>query len=568
MNAQTSIDRAPATAFDDGKSRAEADINRWAELKSANERPMHERMWEDIARLIRPQRGGFTQTDPAGRTLEKPLSSAPIHAHGNFAAGLYGTLTNPANQWCGLATNDPDDLTNHEHALWLDTVTSRVLASFQPSVSTFYTAAQQVYGDIAAFGNAAQYDEILEDERKILDITLSLAEIVMEIDAFGRVVEVVRRFMLTPVQAMGMFKRDDDRLPEKLRELAIKGDMTRIAFYHRVGRNEEFRKGRLGPAGKRWYSRYSTECDCTLIRVRGYDEMPFYAPRWDVDTGHTYGTGPAFAALASARLHNRMTDATIRAAQRAADPTIMAPDRGDWPLNGKILPGQVVYGAMNLQGKPMLQPLDVAGRLQLTLQERQEVMQEIRDAFHYTLMNLAGRTGMTATEVMAITEERQRLWAPHQGRVQEEYLAPKVARRFALLWKAGQIPPPPKGLAGKELTVIYKSAAAAAQRSVEGNAVLRILQDITPLAQISPDAAQRLADRLDPDGALEILMEARGAPAKLIRSREDADARTEARAQQQQAAQTAQMMQAGAGMVKDLAGAQAQMAPQGQGAAA
>lgn len=555
-------------AFEDGKTSAERDIARWAELKTANGRPMHERMWGEISRLMRPQRGGFGNTDPAGRILEKPLSSAPILAHNNFAAGLYGTLTNPANKWCVLGTNDPDDLKIHEHRLWLDTASARVLASFQPSVSTFYTAAQQIYGDIAAFGNAAQYDEILPEERKILDITISLAEIVMDIDAFGRVTEVVRRFMLTPEQALSMFRHADDQLPPKLRDLAEKGDRTRYAFYQRIGRNETFRKGRLGPAGKRWYSRYSTECDSALIRVRGFEEMPFYAPRWDVDTGHIYGTGPAFAALASARLHNRMTDAVIRAAQRAADPTILAPDRGDWPLNGTIQPGKVVYGAMNLQGKAMLEPLDVSGRLQLTLQERQEVMQEIRDAFHYSLMNLAGRTGMTATEVMAITEERQRLWAPHQGRVQEEYLAPKVARRFAMLWKAGQIPPPPKGLQGKELQVIYKSAAAAAQRSVEGNAVLRILQDLAPLAQMSPEAAQRLSDRLDPDGALEILIDARGAPAALVRSREEADARTEARQQQQAQAQAMQTMQAGTGMVKDLAGAQAQMAGHGQGAAA
>lgn len=559
MNALT-----PAAAFEGGKTTAEGDIARWTELKT--ERQQHEQLWTDIARLIRPQRGGFGLTDPAGRQMEKPLSSAPIHAHGNFAAGLYGTLTNPANRWCGLATNDPDDMKVHENALWLDTASNRVLASFQPSVSTFYTAAQQVYGDIAAFGNAAQFDELQTAERRILDVTISLAEICYDIDAFGLVVEVVRRFMLTAEQAIGMFREPDDRLPKKLTEMAEKGDRTRMAFYQRIGRNDAFRPGRLGAAGKRWYSRYSTECDTALIRVKGYDEMPFYAPRWDVDTGHTYGTGPAFAALASTRLHNRMTDATIRAAQRAADPTILAPDRGDWPLNGKILPGQVVYGAMNLRGEAMLQPLDVAGRLQLTLQERQEVMQEIRDAFHYTLMNLAGRTGMTATEVMAITEERQRLWAPHQGRLQEEYLARKVARRFAMLWKAGQIPPPPEGLKGKELTVVYKSAAAAAQQSFEGNAALRILQDIAPLAQISPAAAERLGDRLDPDGMLEVLMQARGAPASLLRSREDADALAEGRNQQKAAAQTVGTMQAGAGMLKDLAGAQAQMAPQGAAA--
>ena len=113
------------------------------------------------------------------------------------------------------------------------------------------------------------------------------------------------------------------------------------------------------------------------------------------------------------------------------------------------------------------------------------------------------------------------------------------------------------------MQVVYLSAAAAAQRSVEGNAVLRILQDITPLAQISPAAAERLGDRLDPDGALEILIEARGAPARLIRSREDADAIAQGRAQAQQQMQAMAAMKDGTGMVKDLAGAGAALGGQG-----
>ncbi|MDZ7919977.1 portal protein [Rhodoferax sp.] len=419
---------------------------------------------------------------------------------------------------------------------------------------------QQIYADVAAFGNAAQYDEVITAERRILDVTVSLSEIVYDIDGHGRVCDVVRRFMLTPQQAVDMFQGASS-LPPKLVDMAEKQDRTKYAFFHRVGKNSMYSKGKLGPAGKAWFSRYSCEIDCTLIRVSGYDDMPFYAPRWDVDTGHIYGTGPAFNALASARVHNRMTDATIRAAQRAADPTILAPDKGDWPLNGLIQPGKVVYGAINpMNGQTMLRPLDVTGGFNLTLQERQNVMEEIRDAFHYSLMSLSGRTGMTATEVMAITEERQRLWAPHQGRLQEEYLAPKFARRFQLLFKAGQLRPPPPGLAGKELRVTYRSAAAAAQRSTEGNVALRILQDIAPLAQMSPEAAQRLADRLDPDGTLEVLMDARGAPARMMRSREDADARAQARAEAQQQIQQMQAMQQGAGVIKDMAGAEAALA--------
>lgn len=531
---------------------------RWSEMKK--DRAPHEATWEDIARLIRPQRGGFMQPNSAERVLEKPLSSAPIMAQSNFAAGLYGTLTNPANRWFGFRTNDPD-LNAHQPArLWMDKVTDRVLASFMPGISPFYSATTEAFSDLSAFGNAAQYDELVTAEKKILDVTISLAEICYDIDGWGRICEVVRKFYLKPAAALRMFGAD--ALPKKFAEQASAGAQDKHVFYHHVTPNDAFQPGRIGPKGKRWLSRYTTECERCLVREAGYDEMPFYAPRWEVDSGQIYGIGPGYVALASTRVHHQMEMATIRAAQRAADPTLLAPDRSDWPLNGKIRPGQVVYGGLNMQGNQMLRPLDITGQINLTLQDRQLKMEEIKDAFHYSLMSLAGRTGMTATEVMTITEERQRLWAPHQGRVQQEFLAPKISRRFALLWRAGQIPPPPDGMAGAALEVVYQSAAAAAQRSVEGNAALRVIQDLAPLMQIEP----RIADRIDPDGLIEVLGDARGAPAKMFRSREDADALAQQRDQMQQMAATMGAMQQGAGALKDAASAAQALQPaQGQG---
>lgn len=540
--------RTQHPAFDEAERR-------WGEMKT--DRAQDERDWADIARLFRPQRGGFGQDNPAIRTDDKPLSSAPIFAQSNFAAGLYGTLTNPANRWFGLRTNDSDLNDWHAAKSWLDIASERVLASFSPAVSPFYTAATQVFQDLSAFGNAAQYDEVVAEERKILDVTISLAEVCFDIDGFGRVCEVVRRFHLKPHAAIAMF--GEDALPAKLGELARKGDQGLIVFFHHVVKNASWRPGMLGVKGKAWVSRYTCEAERSLVRIAGYADMPFFAPRWEVDTGRIYGVGPGFVALASARAHLRMDEATLRAAQRAADPPILAPDRSDWNLNGVIRPGHTIYGGLNIRGQHMLRPLEIAGAFNLTLQEKQQKMEEIRDAFHYTLMNLAGRTGMTATEVMAITEERQRLWAPHQGRVQEEFLAPKIARRFGLLWRAGQMPPPPPELSGAELQVEYLSAAAAAQRSVEGNAALRILQDIGPLIQIKP----RLAERIDEDGLLEVLADARGAPARMFRSREAADQLQAQRQQQEQAMMAMQMAQAGAGAAKDAAGAAQAMAGAG-----
>jgi len=531
----------PIALLDD--SRARTAIDRWHELKQ--ERSHHEQQWESIAKLIRPQRGQFSSADLTGRRFDQPLSSAPLVAQSNFASGLYGTLTNPANRWLSMSLSDPDLTNHHSVREWTDLVSDRVLASFRPSVSSFYSSTIQIFSDLAAFGNGAQYDEVRRSEQKILDVTLSLAEVVVSIDAFGRVVEVVRKFHLTPRAIVDMF----GAAPARVHDMAAKGATTKVACFHHVFKNMDWQKGRLGPKGKRWSSIYAIEEGRAVLRERGYAEMPFHFPRWEVESGQGYGTGPGFNALASARVHYRMKEANMRAGQRAADPPLLAPDRNAWQLNGIVRPGHVIYNGMSVGGQQLVRPLDLARQTGLTLEMQQAELEEIRDAFHFSLMNLAGRTGMTATEVIERAEEKLRLMAPHMGRIQEEYLAPKIARRFSLLWRAGQIPPPPPEAEGQALEVRYVSAASMAQKSTEGAAVVRILQDVSPLMETDP----RYLDRIDPDAVLEVLAEARGTPARILRSRDEADALAAQRAQAQQAQQAMEMGQQGTEMLRNLA---------------
>jgi len=526
--------------------RADEAMRRWHELKQA--RAQFEQDWEAIASLIRPQRGGFGLDSPTARTLEKPLTSDPVIAQSTFAGELYGTVTNPASRWMGLKTSDPDLNDFQPMREWLEIASKRVFASFGPAVSHFYPAAMQVYSDIAAFGNAVQYDQAVPGERRIIDLTLSLAEAVWDIDAFGRVVEVVRKFHLTPAQAMGAFG-EDATLPPRLREMAEKGRTDKVAFYHHVRGNEAWRPGNIGPEGKPWASRQVCEIGATVVRERGYDEMPFYVPRWDVESGFTVGTGPGHVALPSARLLHRMEDATIRAAQNAADPTKLAPDHEHWSMSGRVRPGEVVFGGVDFQGRPMLQTLDQHANIGLTIEEKRAKVEAIKDAFNWTLLSLAGRTGLNEMEVMEIQAQRQRLWAPHMGRIQAEFLAPKIERRFAMLWRAGQIPPPPEEAQGVALEVDYQSAAAAAQKSSEAAAMTRIVQELAPLAQVKP----RVMDRLDPDGYVEALVEARGAPAGFLVSREQADAMAEQRARAQQLEQAVQLAERGGAAARDVA---------------
>lgn len=527
---------------------AQEAMRRWDELKTGSNRPEWEVDAEDIARLIRPQRGGFKLDKPGDRIMDKPLNSEPVLAQSSFAAGIYAGITNPATRWVGLETGDEELNKWQPMAEWNDRVTQIVLASFAPSLSSFYPATFQAYSDIAAFGNAAGYDEMDRARRRFTDVTVSLAQVVVDVDAHGFVIETVRRFDLTPRAAVREY--GPDNLPVKLVEMAEKGKTDPVAFFHHVKRNESFERGAFGARGKPWLSIHACEMEGTLVKKAGYDEMPFYFPRWDVDSGHVMGTGPGFIALASARTVHLMDQATIRAAQSAADPTLLAPDRDAWPLNGRIRPGEVIYGGTDVRGNALVRPLDKVGAIGLTADEKAQKLEAVRNAFHYALMGLAGRTGVTDEETRIMEEARLRNWAPHADRIMEEYGARKVERRFRMLWRAGQLPPPPQGVPGGiPMRIRYQSAAQAALQAREGQAVRQFLRDILPLAQIKP----RYADRISDDDLIEALHDASPSlPASILTSREEADQLAELRIQQQKQAQQLEAAQAAGGVAKDM----------------
>ena len=536
------------TPIMENDDRAVAAIGRWDEGKSDPERARSERDWEDISGLIRPQRGGFTMGHSADRTLVKPLSSVPIMANNGHAAGLYSAITNPSSRWAGLQTPDKEFNTWKPMAEWLDLVERRVMNSFSASMSGFYPSSYQAYADVSAFGNAVGYDQIDLMNRKFIDVTLSLSEFVVWIDFHGRVDEGVRKFRLSARAAMQEFGKD--ALPKKLQDYAADGKPDLFDFYQHVKKNYDFQKGKLGPKGKRWLSHTACEVEKALVRVKGYEEMPFYWMRWDVDSGMKYGTGGGLIALPSARVNQLLTDAQIRAAQYAADPTKLAPDSDTIPINGVFRPGEVIHGGVNSRGTPMIQNLDNGANYHVTEAEQRKVQEEIKEVFQYSVMGLQGRTGMTTEETQIIEEARLRNWAPHADRIMEEYAARKVERRFAMLWRAGQIPPPPAEAEGLPLQVRYQSAATQALKAREGLAIRSFLNDLGPLIQLDP----RFGDRISPDDLTEAMHDASPAlPASILRSREEADAIAQGRAEQEAQAAQMQQMQAGGGVAKDVA---------------
>jgi hypothetical protein len=91
------------------------------------------------------------------------------------------------------------------------------------------------------------------------------------------------------------------------------------------------------------------------------------------------------------------------------------------------------------------------------------------------------------------------------------------------------------------------------QRAGEAANATAILNDAIPVAQFAPE----IMNNFDFDGYLEVMRDARAAPAKMFRSTEEKEAIA---AQQQQQQQMQQMVDAApqvAGSIKDIAQAEA-----------
>jgi len=118
-----------------------------------------------------------------------------------------------------------------------------------------------------------------------------------------------------------------------------------------------------------------------------------------------------------------------------------------------------------------------------------------------------------------------------------DQLGPTIDRTYDILVARDELPPPPEELQGLELKVEYISTLAQAQQAVSTGPIERGVAFIGQLAGARPEAL----DKLDADEAIDLYIEAIGAPPSMILADDKVAALREQRAQQAQAQQSAEM---------------------------
>lgn len=502
---------------------------RFEEMRS--DRATHETTWRRISDVLRPLRANMqrTVTTPGERRHQRIYDSSPLVALSNFKAGLFGTVTNPAAKWfeAGIAGFEPEDYSRAAKD-WKREVTRRIALTFTPSMSGFYNQAPGLYADLGAFGNSIFYSQEIIGQQRYYDETLSLEHCYFALNQWGEVDELARLLPLTAKQAVEKF--GEDTLSQTVRDAAKDRPSQRFEFIHYTGPNPSYRPDRLGPDGMPIISIYVEREKQSTIKTENYRMFPFQCPRWDVAAGEEYGRGQGEVSLNDILSLQAARRTNLTMGERAANPTLLAPDELAMSQGVRAIPGSVIYGGMSVDGRARVGLLGEGKNIAISLEMENQIRDSVKDAFLFSLMQIQGSADMTATEFLGRQQERWRLLGPHLGRIESEFLTPLIRRRFLMLLEAGQIPDPPEEIAGLPLEVTYVSQAAKLQRMSEAESAINTASALSSIAELRPE----VMDKLDVDAFADAV--GHGYGSNIILTNDEAGALREARNQQQQQA--------------------------------
>ena len=238
------------------------------------------------------------------------------------------------------------------------------------------------------------------------------------------------------------------------------------------------------------------------------------------------------------------------------DPQWMMDDSAGASPRINQIPGGEIYGRIDQNGNWNIQRMGPTGAASEGFEYMNAKERRIETLFYLDAFKMVEKitkegsvVHMSATEFAGRQADQFRFAGPALERMRAEFLFPCIARTAAILIRNKKVPPPPQQLRGIPIQAEYVSPLATAQRSNEGAAILQLIGDIIPLAQIDP----RALDILNVPRAGRVLAKSRHVPQEALNTLEEiADmqaARDEAAAQERQTEQ----MVAASGAAKNSA---------------
>ena len=504
-------------------------------------------LWQDMTELVMPRKDYIFDETKGNRRHYRVFDAHQIHARQLLTAAMHSRLTNPAFQWFGLTTGNPEWDSNDDIRGQLQKITAQIHeilnnSNFQTQVAEFYDdliglgtgvfAVEEDDEDHVRFRTTPIWDHVIDvNKSRVVDTVFTAYEFT------GR--QILQKFGEKPFitsedkTLLEAIKRDPQHKRKVVHAIYPSSDYNFIS-QKKMGSQKAFKSFQILTEGS------------VLLQEGGFDSNPFIVARYRVNSNELYGRSPGMEVYPDISMLQQMKRVQITSAQQSVNPPVLVDDQD---VLGEIdlRPNAIMFKRPGTEG---LKYLETAGDHGLTFEMISQVHNSIDKAFFVDQLQLIERgPAMTATEVDTRNQERMSLLAPVLARQHNEFLKPLIERVMQILIKRGVIEAPslPTELSEENqsvnaLNVRYTSQIARAQK----RSLLVGLQNFYELAAPAIQFDEDARDTLDADEFLRHTADILDLPSHLLRKKEKVAQRREQKAQmvQQQQAEQQEMMEA------------------------
>ena len=495
-----------------------------------NNRGTWDETFQQIAERVLPSAADFGQKRSDGERRTEKMFDGTAALAAQRAVAAISSFFWPSNQrYQRLSTSDERLNKVHRVKVYMGALTEALFKARYSPRAAFEAQMGESALQSFVFGTGLLFVDDNVKAQSLRYKSLHLGQTYVMEGADGRIDTVFRcwRWSLRNIEA-----KWPGKLPDKLAKKLQTHPDEECEVAQCVMPRTDYDPERPGYFGMPWASCYFLPGEKVRLEEGGFQSWPFAVLRYMTSPGEVYGRSPAWLALSNIRVLNTMKRTMLSAAQKVADPPLLASEDGILGAFSQA-PGAINYGGLDPAGNQLVKPLITGADVGLGLDMMDKEREIISGAFMMDVFRaLVENPQMTATQALELMQERATIMSPIGGRFESEGLGPMTERELDLLGMAGQLPEMPPELieAQGEYRIEYTSPMRKAMRASEAIAITRTLEAVLPMADADPS----VLDAFDLPMMARELAEIGGVPEKTMRSLEDVKAMQEGRKQQQE----------------------------------
>ncbi len=514
-------------------------------------------LYRELSDYIMGYRGRFTTTDRnrGHKRNTKQINDTAARARRTMGAGMLAGMSSPSRPWFRLGIADRDLRESLPVKIWLKDVEDLLYEIF--SESNFYNSMAQVMLELGTFGTAVM--GIFHDFGNVIRCrTYTVGSYMLSNDGKGIMDTFYREYQLRVSQVIKEFGFANA-------SLAVQNNWTNgtteawIDIVHVIEPNDNqdmmsplainmpfrsvyYEKGTPGQKGG----------DDKFLRQSGFEEFPMMTPRWDVTDEDVYATDcPGMTAIGGAKALQVQEKKKAQAIDKLVDPPLQVPIE----MRGRrtsLIPGDVNYVDVTNPGQGIKPVYEIKPEILALLEDIRAIQFRVNAAFFVDLFlmfaNIENRERVTAEEIVEKKGEKLLMLGPMLERAQHELYDPLIDRTFNIAQRADILPEPPPEIENLPIQVEYISTLFSAQKAVATAGIERLYQFAGSIAQIKPEAM----DKLDGDQSIDEYGEALGVPPTIVLSDDDVEDLRAERRRQEMMQRAAAMAVPGTEAIKNL----------------